>query len=164
MQPTDIALPLQEAIALARGIADATFVTIHVTYLPTPIIVNMDHNEMQQVFFNIVSNALQAMQQGGALRIRMDNVDDHVLVAEFADTGIGIVPENIDKIFEPFFTTKHASDSTGLGLSISNRIVRNHGGRIEVESEVGKGSVFKVYLPLYQKPPKSRLVSNAELD
>jgi signal transduction histidine kinase/HAMP domain-containing protein len=164
MQPTDIALPLQEALALARGIADATFVTIHVTYLPTPIIVNMDHNEMQQVFFNIVSNALQAMQRGGALRIRMDNVDDHVLIAEFTDTGIGIVPENINKIFEPFFTTKHASDSTGLGLSISNRIVRNHGGRIEVESEVGKGSVFKVYLPLYQKPPKSRLVRNAELE
>jgi len=164
MHPTDIALPLQEAIALIQGIADATFITIHIAYSSKPIIVNIDHNEIKQVFVNIVSNALQAMQQGGELEIRMNCTDEHALVIEFIDSGIGIAPENIDKIFEPFFTTKDMSNGTGLGLSISNRIVHNHGGKIEVESESGKGSVFKVFLPLYKDPQYGKLLPDSELD
>jgi signal transduction histidine kinase len=151
MQPEDIAMPLREAIALAQGLADTASVAIHEDYPLTPVMVNMDHDEMKQVFLNIVSNALHAMPQGGDLRIRLDCVDKNKAVIEFSDTGIGIVPENLDKIFKPFFTTKNNGDGTGLGLSISHQIVHNHGGRIEAESEVGKGSVFRVFLPLYQK-------------
>jgi signal transduction histidine kinase len=73
------------------------------------------------------------------------------VLVEFAATGSGIAPEQLDKIFEPFFSTKDAGNGTGLGLSISYRIVRNHGGRIEAESKPGKGAVFRVCLPLYEK-------------
>jgi len=156
MKPSDISLPLQEAVALVQGIATATGVTIHVTYALSPVTVNIDHNEMKQVFVNIAGNALQAMQHGGELRVRLELANEAMVVVEFSDTGVGISPENIDKIFEPFFTTRHSSDGTGLGLSISNRIVRNHGGSIEVVSEVGKGSRFKVFLPLCQKLTKER--------
>jgi signal transduction histidine kinase/HAMP domain-containing protein len=150
MQPADIALPLREATALVQGIARTASVAIHEDYPPAPVTVNMDHNEMKQVFLNIVNNAIQAMPQGGELRIRLGSVDEHESVVEFSDTGVGIAPENIDKIFRPFFTTKNNGDGTGLGLSISHRIVYNHGGRIETESEAGKGAVFRVFLPLYQ--------------
>ena len=70
------------------------------------------------------------------------------LVVKISDTGNGIAPEHLDKIFEPFYSTKNSGDGTGLGLSISYRIVRNHGGRIEVESKVGEGSTFSVILPV----------------
>jgi two-component system NtrC family sensor kinase len=150
MQPGDLAIPLRETVALVQGVADAASVVIQEDYPPAPLAVNMDQNEMKQVFINIVNNALQAMPQGGELRIRLDRVNDRELVVEFSDTGTGIAPENVDKIFEPFFSTKSSGDGTGLGLSISYRIVRNHGGRIETKSEAGRGTVFSVFLPSYQ--------------
>jgi signal transduction histidine kinase len=70
---------------------------------------------------------------------------------EFADTGIGISPENLQKIFEPFFSTKQDRDGTGLGLPISYRIIRRHGGRIDVESGSGTGTIFRVFLPLHRE-------------
>jgi len=73
---------------------------------------------------------------------------DNELWVEFSDTGHGISGEHLGKIFEPFFSTKGNGDGTGLGLSISYRIIQNHGGRIEVESEAGRGSLFRVILPL----------------
>jgi signal transduction histidine kinase len=79
-------------------------------------------------------------------------VRGHEATVEFADTGVGISPENLQKIFEPFFSTKEDRDGTGLGLPISYRIVQHHGGRIDVESEPGKGTVFRIVLPLFQKP------------
>ncbi len=150
MQPGDLAIPLRETVALVQGVADAASVVIQEDYPPASLAVNMDQNEMKQVFINIVNNALQAMPRGGELRIRLDRVNDQELVVEFSDTGTGIAPENVDKIFEPFFSTKSSGDGTGLGLSISYRIVRNHGGRIETKSEAGKGTVFSVFLPSYQ--------------
>jgi two-component system NtrC family sensor kinase len=151
MQPTDIALPLRETVALVQGIAEAASVKIREDYPLSPVRVNMDHNEIKQVFINIINNALHAMPQGGELGIRLDSVHDNELVVEFSDTGIGILPDNLDKIFEPFFSTKNSGDGTGLGLSISYRIVHNHGGRIETESEPGRGTVFRVFLPVYQE-------------
>ncbi len=150
MQPADIAAPLRETVALVHGIAEAASVAIYEDYPTTPLMVTMDHNEMKQVFINIVNNALQAMPRGGELRIRLDVARDGEILAEFSDTGTGIPSENIGRIFEPFFSTKTSGDGTGLGLSISYRIVRNHGGRIETESELGKGTVFRVFLPRCQ--------------
>jgi signal transduction histidine kinase len=147
-QPADIALPLRETVALLQGIADSASVAILEEYPPSPIMVNIDHNEMKQVFINIVNNALHAMPQGGTLRIRLDRMQDKELVVKISDTGHGIPPEHVGKIFEPFYSTKGSGDGTGLGLSISYRIVRNHGGRIEVESKVGVGSTFSVFLPI----------------
>ncbi|HEX9020672.1 MAG TPA: ATP-binding protein [Nitrospirota bacterium] len=150
MQPTDITVPLRETVALVQGMAEKASVSLHENYPPGPVVVNMDHNEMKQVFINIVNNAIQAMPGGGDLHINVDG-SNHEIIIEFMDTGIGIAPENLSKIFEPFFSTKDNGNGTGLGLSISYRIVRNHGGRVEAQSEIGKGTVFRVFLPAYRR-------------
>ncbi|OGW36979.1 MAG: hypothetical protein A2010_00545 [Nitrospirae bacterium GWD2_57_9] len=151
MQPGDILIPLRETTSFIRGAAESTEISIYEEYDGTPVIVNMDANEMKQVFINIINNALQAMSAGGHLRIRLATVRDLEVMIEFSDTGVGIAEQNITKIFEPFFSTKESGDGTGLGLSISYRIVQNHGGRIEVESQPGSGTRFKVFLPLFKK-------------
>jgi len=88
------------------------------------------------------------MRAGGILRVRTEATDSHVVVS-FIDTGRGIAPEQIGRIFEPYYTTK--KEGTGLGLMIVQRIVREHGGLIEVESNVGRGTTFRLKLPIYEK-------------
>jgi signal transduction histidine kinase/CheY-like chemotaxis protein len=106
-----------------------------------------DPNQLQQVFINIMLNAHQAMPHGGTLRITTRTVGSELQVI-FADTGTGIPAENIPNVFDPFFTTKEVGEGTGLGLSVSYGIVKAHGGDIEVESQVGKGTTFIIKLPL----------------
>jgi two-component system NtrC family sensor kinase len=150
MQPGDVVQPLRETVLLLHGAAEGASVSIIEEYPASPVTVNMDHNEIKQVFINIVNNALHAMRNGGELRVRVDAGRDGETAIVFSDTGKGIPPENLKKIFDPFFSTKGNGDGTGLGLSISYRIVQNHGGRIEVESEVGRGSRFRVILPSHE--------------
>lgn len=123
--------------------------------------VMMDPDQMQQVFLNLMINAVQAMPEGGKLKIatqeaEKDSCEDkkevkdmltegRAVIISFEDSGNGIAPDHLESIFDPFFTKK--SKGTGLGLSISQRIVQEHGGEFTVESEVGKGSIFKIYLP-----------------
>ena len=105
-----------------------------------------DHFQMEQLFLNLVLNAMQAMARGGVLTLRTRLRSGRV-VAEVRDTGEGI-PEGIrDRIFDPFFTTRTVGEGTGLGLAVSYSIVSAHGGTIEVESTVGRGSTFRVILP-----------------
>ena len=153
MQPSDLRKPIKETMALVQGMAESSAVRIAEEYPAAPVIVNMDHDEIKQVFINIAHNALQAMPSGGEFRVKLSMVGLHQVVAEIYDSGYGIASEHLDKIFEPFFSTKEDGDGTGLGLSISYRIIQNHGGTIEVASQVGQGSVFRVTLPLYQCPP-----------
>lgn len=148
MQSGELASPLKETVALIRGMAEAASVRLSEKYPDFPVMVSMDHDELKQVFINIIYNALHAMPHGGTFRISFAGAREEEACIEFADTGVGIRPEHVGRIFEPFFSTKEDGDGTGLGLSISYRIVQNHGGRIEVESEVGKGTIFRVYLPL----------------
>lgn len=147
MQPGDVAQPLRETVSLLQGAADGAFVQITEEYPASPVVVTMDHNELKQVFINIMSNALHAMPEGGDLTVRIDAGRDGEMAVEFIDTGQGISHDHLKRIFDPFFSTKGTGHGTGLGLSISDRIVQNHGGRIEVESEVGRGSRFRVILP-----------------
>jgi len=151
MQPGDLLQPLRETVSLLRGAADAAAVRIIEDYPESPLIISMDHDEIKQVFINLMNNALHAMPTGGELRIRVDAGRDNERGVEFSDTGHGIPGEHLGKIFEPFFSTKGNGDGTGLGLSISYRIIQNHGGRIEVESEVGCGSLFRIILPHQKK-------------
>lgn len=103
-----------------------------------------DPSQMKQVFFNIIRNALQAMPHGGFLKITLQETDRHVAIS-FRDSGPGIAPEQISYLFEPFSSFK--ADGTGLGLMIVHRIVRDHGGQIEVHSEPNKGTTFAIFLP-----------------
>jgi signal transduction histidine kinase len=116
-----------------------------------------DFNQIQQVFINLVVNAIQATPEDGTLTIRSSPDKDGWVSISFRDTGCGISAENMDKLFTPFFTTKEEVKGVGLGLAVSYGIIERHGGRIEVQSEVGKGSTFTVYLPAYKEeaPPAS---------
>ncbi|MCX7680946.1 MAG: ATP-binding protein, partial [Anaerolineae bacterium] len=110
-------------------------------------------DQIKQVFLNLVLNAIDAMSEGGKLLVRTGLAPERGMVSVvFSDTGVGIPQELLSQIFEPFFSTK--PDGTGLGLSISHHIVTRHGGRIEVDSKPGVGSVFTVWLPV--RPPATR--------
>jgi two-component system NtrC family sensor kinase len=112
-----------------------------------------DRRQLQQVFLNLVLNALDAMPDGGFLSLKVTNSEDREFVAvTFEDTGIGIPKQHLRDIFDPFFTSKKAAKGTGLGLSVSLGIVQGHGGDIRVQSEVGKGTVFTVLLPIAKIP------------
>jgi len=112
--------------------------------------VMIDFGQLQQVYINIILNAIQAMPEGGRLTVRTFNSGDW-LKTEVQDTGRGISPENMQKLFVPFFTTKEEGKGVGLGLVVCNEIVRRHQGRIEVQSKEGEGTNFTVYLPLHFK-------------
>jgi len=112
--------------------------------------VSGDPEDLQLVFINLFKNAVEAMPDGGTLRLKsywQKTGEESFAVAEIADTGAGIPPENLDRIFEPFFSS-HVTKGRGLGLSIVFRVIREHLGRIEVKSEVGKGSTFIVKIPV----------------
>jgi two-component system NtrC family sensor kinase len=112
-----------------------------------------DRQQLEQVFLNIVLNALDAMPDGGTLSISCNNTQDRELVSvEFTDTGVGIPEQKISDVFNPFFTTKPGATGTGLGLSVSLGIIRQHGGDISVKSRVGKGTTFCVVLPVAKVP------------
>jgi PAS domain S-box-containing protein len=109
--------------------------------------VTLDRHMIEQVLMNLVLNAVQAMKDGGGLTIRTSVVEGVCLI-EVRDTGSGIPPAILPRIFDPFFTTKSEGEGTGLGLSVSLGIVERHGGKILVDSEVGRGTTFTLCLPV----------------
>ncbi|WFU15738.1 HAMP domain-containing sensor histidine kinase [Bradyrhizobium sp. CB3481] len=112
-------------------------------------LVLMNRTELQQVLINLIVNAIHAMPEGGRLTLRSYDADrDGVpgIVIEVGDTGIGMEPDVVGKVFDPFFTTKRR-EGTGLGLSISQTLIKRQRGQITVESEIGRGSTFRVWLP-----------------
>jgi PAS domain S-box-containing protein len=110
-----------------------------------------DPAQLKQVLVNLIKNAMQATPPKGILTLRSGSTPEAVWM-EVSDTGPGIPPEQLNRIFEPFYTTK--TKGTGLGLLIVQRIIRDHGGRIELESTVGKGTTFKLWLPLRDRRPR----------
>jgi len=102
--------------------------------------------ELKQVFLNLVVNAAQAIREGGCIRVVTGREEDRAVIA-IEDDGCGISPDLLERIFDPFFTTKPVGEGTGLGLSISYQIVSNHGGSITVDSDIGRGTRFRVDLP-----------------
>jgi len=128
-----------------RGIAVKTKLARQLTATP------IDATQLQQVLVNLIKNAMHAMTRGGTLTLQTGENADAVWVS-VADTGGGIPQEQINRIFEPFFTTK--KKGSGLGLMIVQRIVRAHDGKIELESHVGRGTTFRVWLPLHERKPR----------
>ena len=114
-------------------------------------------SQLQQVFTNLILNAVQAMTEGGTLRVKSKmRKDSPEIEVSFADTGIGIAEENLNKIFEPFFTTKKVGEGTGLGLSVSYGLIKDHGGEIQVESQKNQGTTFIMILPIHPGEEPSR--------
>ena len=112
--------------------------------------------QLNQVFMNLLVNAAQAITTHGQIKIKTYREGENILI-EVSDTGAGIPKENIPRIFEPFFTTKEVGKGTGMGLSVAYGIIQKHNGRIEVESEVNKGTIFRVILP------RTRSVSTSQM-
>jgi two-component system, NtrC family, sensor kinase len=112
----------------------------------------IDEGQISQVFINIILNALDAMSDGGKLTVTTrhgkDDQERDAIMIGFADTGVGISKNELEKIFDPFYTTKEVGKGTGLGLSVSYNIVKRFKGDIKVESEPGKGTVFTIILPV----------------
>jgi signal transduction histidine kinase len=116
---------------------------------------------MTTAIHTFVRNAVEAMPEGGTLRVDLEECGAEC-VLRFTDTGCGVDEENLDRIFEPFFSTKPGAGDdevhgTGMGLAMAHGIVHEIGGRIAVRSEVGKGTVFEVYIPIpLEQPPNKR--------
>jgi two-component system, sporulation sensor kinase E len=142
---------VEKTLELLRPELDNRGLTVRTGLAPQMPLAPIDSAQILQVLVNLVKNALQAMTKGGVLTLQTGEGPDGVWVS-VADTGGGIPQEQINRIFEPFYTTK--KKGTGLGLMIVQRIVRAHGGRIDLESHVGRGTTFRVWLPLHERKPR----------
>jgi two-component system NtrC family sensor kinase len=153
MEPTeekvDINKVLSDTISFLENDARYKNIAIESNYSPVLPPTLSDSAQMQQVFLNILNNAIDAIGKDGAIQIRTSwNAKDKEIAVSIADNGPGIPNEVLERIFDPFFTTKEVGHGTGLGLSISYSIVEKLGGRMLVASEVSKGTVFTIYLPV----------------
>ncbi len=145
LSEVDLNDTIQEVITFVSPNLRKSSVRLVTEFAPLPSIM-ADRDQLKQVFLNLINNAIQAMPEGGTLSIKT-GVEGHEVLADVSDTGVGIPEDILPRIFEPFFSTKKEK-GTGLGLSISYRIVEEHGGRILVKSIPGKGTTFRVLLPI----------------
>jgi signal transduction histidine kinase len=132
---------------LTTYLARQSNVRVEVNHEDGAIMLSYDGQQIDQVFTNLIQNAIQAMPEGGELTIATKREGEYAIIG-FRDTGSGIPEESVARIFDPFFTTKPEGEGTGLGLSVSQGIIKKHNGKITVDSEVGVGTSFVVYLPL----------------
>lgn len=150
----DLLQVLQDALRAMKADIEEHRIAVSVRSVGTLPEVFVDIQQMKQVFFNIVKNAIQAMKDGGELAVTLE-ADDRDLTIAFKDTGSGIGEEQFQRLFEPFHTTK--ATGNGLGLSIVHRIVQGHGGRVDVTSRAGEGACFRIVLPLANR--RTRLLT-----
>ena len=148
LAPGSAADPLKDALAALKNVFEDRRIRVALDLPGTLPAVAVDRGQMEQVFFNLMKNALEAMKDGGELVIEIVHDDTSVSVS-FRDSGSGMSDEALARLFEPFRTTK--KKGTGLGLMISRRIVAAHGGEIAVSSEEGRGTTFTVKLPRLKK-------------
>ena len=141
---------VDEVVQLVEQEAALNEVAIMKDWKPGPVILWTDPSQLRQVLINLATNGLQASNRGTKLRIAVEKSGNDVVIS-VQDWGKGIPKENLNRIFEPFFTTKPPGQGTGLGLSISRSIVEKLCGKIEVESQLGKGSTFRITLPVIHK-------------
>jgi PAS domain S-box-containing protein len=152
---------VEKTLELLRPEIENRGIAVKIKLARNPTATPIDATQMQQVLVNLVKNAAQAMTTGGTLTLQTGENSDGVWVS-VADTGGGIPQEQINRIFEPFYTTK--KKGSGLGLMIVQRIVRAHNGRIELESHVGRGTTFRVWLPLHERKPRLLEERNANVN
>jgi len=140
-QPTEV---LQETLKLLKTEFENRRIGVSLDITDPVPTVHLDRSQIKQVFFNLIKNALEAMPDGGSLKV-VFGVGDAYVDISFIDTGKGIAPEELGRVFEPYHTTK--TKGSGLGLMIVQRIIEEHGGEIELASKPGEGTCFKIRLP-----------------
>lgn len=157
-QATDLNRIILQTLALIKPLAKKQHVKIEYSETGSPAVAVVDSEQLEQVFTNLITNAVQAMPKGGNVCVKVyetlsnppekkQEKEKRYYVIEIKDEGAGISPENLSHIFDPFFTTKGTGEGTGLGLSISYGIIQEHGGWIDLSSELNHGSTFNVYIP-----------------
>ena len=144
----DINQVLEQAFSLVGHQAQLQNIEVVTELSPSLPKVTADFDQPQQVFTNLTLNAIQAMPDGGRLTLRSSAVDREIRV-DVQDTGCGISKENLAKLFTPFFTTKEKGKGVGLGLAVVHGIIERHRGKVKVQSEVGTGTTFSVYLEIH---------------
>ncbi len=142
----NLAEVVRETVYLMEKNIKLAGVTVNIQEKTDPFVIG-NRNELDQVFFNLLANSLDAMPKGGAVDVVISEGSPGEVLVEFADEGEGIPEDRKDQVFMPFYTTKEYGKGTGLGLSIVARIVHEHGGRIEMESQAGMGTRFYLSLP-----------------
>jgi len=147
MEVTDINEIIEKALAILNNEFQLQHIQIDSQLSLQPLKTCLDGNQIEQVFVNLLINAVHATGEKGTITVTSAPVADREIIrVEIADTGHGIPPENLSKIFEPFFSTKEKG--TGLGLAVSYGIIKNHGGDIDVSSQPGQGARFTLTFPM----------------
>lgn len=165
-EPVDLAQVFSDVGELIEVEANRNGVSVEIVAGP-PICIEGDKDMLRQVFLNLCINAIQAMPQGGQLRLEcqpdgQSKNGREFILAQVSDSGTGIAPEHLPQIFDPFFTTKDIGQGTGLGLAVSRRIVEDHGGWIAAANHPSdQGAVFTVFLPRYQAQPQESVAQVA---
>ena len=122
------------------------YITVRKKYTYDPVVCLGNGGKLHQAFLNLLTNAIQAIENEGDIQISTESINGNLLIY-IKDTGVGISEENMAKISTPFFTTKDPGKGTGLGLSITYKIITDHKGSIQIKSEINKGSEFIVSIP-----------------
>lgn len=149
----NLMLPLEESIGFLGPELESAGITVDVsTEANLPVILG-DHDQIKQVFFNVIKNARQAMGSGGVIKVRAHS-DDAFVHIQIGDTGEGIADEDLPRVFQPYYSTK--KDGSGLGMMIVERILRDHGGQVGIDSRSGVGTVVSLQFP--QKHRRVRLL------
>ena len=148
LQEIDIKKSLQNVLQLIEYRLEKNDIKIDSQYKPNLNTVFADPQLLEEVFMNILINSVDALPRGGKILLSATNFDNQNVEIKIIDDGIGISADHLDKIFDPFFTTKDIGKGTGLGLSVSLTIVEELGGEILVESELDKGTTFKIIIPI----------------
>jgi two-component system phosphate regulon sensor histidine kinase PhoR len=149
-EPVDLARLVHHVISLLEAQAAVRGITLHQDVAPNLPLVSVDPGRLEQVLLNLVSNAIKYNHPNGSVLVCVQLVNNQILV-QVSDTGRGIESKSLAHLFERFYRVPDSegfSEGTGLGLAITQKIVEAHGGRIEVTSQIGKGSVFTCFLPL----------------
>jgi signal transduction histidine kinase len=168
MEPTDLAPVIRDALVLLEREMRKYRIIVESQIEETPLVM-ASGNEIQRVLLNLLTNARQALRQGGTIRVRLHHDREaSSVVLTVRDDGCGIPSEHLAKIFDPFFTTKSGPDAsgkggTGLGLSVCREIIERHHGKIRVESAPNKGTAFLIRLPVAPLPTPSDLQPMASL-
>ncbi len=151
IQEINLKTTIEETLTFFHKEAEYRNITINLDIPEDLPVIHSDHGSLQQVFFNLINNAFQAVSKDGSIEITAATRKQNSVAVDISDTGCGISPEDQKKIFEPFFTTKSMEGGTGLGLSIIYGILQKLNGDISVHSQVGQGTTFRVVLPIHFK-------------